>query len=171
MTVVALQAAGLFYFLTAFLAMRAAATGGLIDALLGALSSPEPAEARAQTRRRRWLTWGAVLNGWGGALLALRWDGAVLIMAVAAAAQWLYLLDIAPRHLDPHDPPDPAGRRSTRNAALGFTGISLVALLAFLQDRLVPFALLVPSLRVAAIGAGVLLVGYAVKLERQARFG
>ncbi|GEO01196.1 hypothetical protein NSE01_30280 [Novosphingobium sediminis] len=171
MTVLALQAAGLFYFITAFLAMRAAATGGLIDTILGALSPAEPAEARAQTRRRRWLTWGAVLNGWAGAALALRWDGAVLLMAVAAAAQWLYLLDIAPRHLDPYDPPDPAGRRSTRNAALGFTGISVVAIMAFMQDLLVPFGLLIVPLRFAAIGSGILLAGYAFKLERQSRFG
>ena len=171
MTVLALQAAGLFYFITAFLAMRAAATGGLIDALLGALSPAEPADARAQTRRRRWLTWGAVLNGWGGAALATRWEGAVIIMAVAAAAQWLYLLNIAPRHLDPHDPPDPAGRQSTRNAALGFTGISTLAFMAFLQDRFLPFGLLIMPLRFAAIVSGILLAGYALKLERQSRFG
>lgn len=169
--ILALQAAGLFYFLTAFVAMRAAATGGLIDAVLGALTPAEPAEAKAQTQRRRWLVWGSVLNGWGGAAITLRWDGAILILSVAAAAQWLYLLDIAPRHLDPHDPPDPAGRRSTRSAAVLFTAVSAIAVIAFLQGRLVPFALLILPIRVAAIATGVLLAGYALKLGRSARLG
>lgn len=169
--VLALQAAGLFYFLAAFLAIRAAATGGMIDAILGALSPADPAEAKAQTFRRRWLTWGSVLNGWGGAALALRWDAAALILSVAAAAQWFYLLDLAPRRLDPHDPSDPAGRRSTRNAAVLFTAVSVAAMAALLQGRLVPFALLIVPFQVATIATGIVLAGYALKAGRQARFG
>lgn len=53
--------------------------------MLAALSPADPAQGKAQTLRRRWLTWGAVLDGWGGAALTLRWDGAVPILSAASA--------------------------------------------------------------------------------------
>ena len=165
-----MRLAGAFYFATAFLVVRAAAQAGLMDAVLGALSgAPDRREAGAQELRRWWLTLGAVLTGLGGLSAAGGWAAAAPLFLASALGQWTWLLVVAPRLVDPFDAPDPAGRRSTRNAAIGHTALTLVVLLS--APQLGVWSKL-PILSQAAVGVGwVALTAYALRALWRGRLG
>ncbi|RAK65419.1 hypothetical protein [Phenylobacterium kunshanense] len=156
--------------MTAFLVVRAAAQTALMDAVLGALSANvEPAGQRASDIRRLWLTAGAVLTGLGGLAAAVGWSAAAPLFLAACIGQWTWLLIVAPRFVDPSDAPDPAGRRATRNAALGHTALTIAVLAAW--GQLVGWPALALPMQAAAGAGGAALIAFALQMLRQGSLG
>jgi hypothetical protein len=157
---VVLRAMGVFYIAGAVLVVRMARVSEIMDQALAAISGEAP--NRAEQFRQTWLMAGAVVTGVGGLALLMLLDLAFWIMVAAAAQQALYIGFVAPRWLDPLDPPDPTGRQQTRNAfvvygvATALVGAALGAgLLRPWQDE--PGWLLAAAAMVAVGGAGVVV--------------
>ena len=161
-----MRLAGGFYFVTAFVVVRAAARTALMDAVISALSaSADPSERRASEVRRLWLTAGAVLTGLGGLAAAVGWSAAALLFLIACLGQWTWLLIIAPRLVDPVDAPEPAGRRATRNAALGHTALTIAVLAAW--GQLESWSALALPIQAATGAGGMALIAFALQTLRQ----
>ncbi len=131
---VALVAVGAFYALAGAIAARATLFASFLDAALDALA-PHKANP-AERERTLWLAGGAALVFAAGVALVLLLPLAPLVFGLALAHQALYLFFVAPRRLDPFDPPDPAGRRRSANAALVFAFAFAVVLWAGISGRL-----------------------------------
>lgn len=165
-----MRLAGAFYFVTAFVVVRAAARTSLLDAVMSALSAnPDPTEQRASSIRRLWLTAGAVLTGLGGLAAAAGWGAAAPLFLVACIGQWTWLLIVAPRFIDPVDAPEPAGRRATRNAALGHTALTIAVLAAWSQ--FVNWSALALPMQATTGAGGMALVVFALQSLRQGSLG
>lgn len=122
---------GFFYTMAAIVTIRVGAMNMLMTNALSAISPVDPRE-RAAERNRGWLLGlMAVLYGAGGILLMLRLDLAAAVFLVSAILYGLYLYWIAPRFLDPWDPPEGSGRSSTRNAFFLYLGATAVVLAAW----------------------------------------
>lgn len=124
---IGLRLIGLFYIAAGIVAARQMLLNDILDkALSGLTMEPVP---RAEALRARWLMGGALSVFLGGTLLAVLSVLALPAFLIAAAGQALYLGHVAPRFLDPGDPPDADGRRSTANAfRLYLAATALVAL-------------------------------------------
>lgn len=135
---VALILIGLFYAVAAVITIRVGATTVLMTNMLTSLSSVDPREHAAERNRGWILGLMAVLYGAGGILLALRLDIAAAVFALSAAFYALYLYVIAPRFLDPWDPPEEPGRSGTRNAFFLYLGATAIVLAAWQAGALEP---------------------------------
>ena len=117
---IALRLVGAFYVLAGLLAARQMVMEAFLDkALAGLTLKPVP---RADRLRGRWMLGIAASVFAGGVLLLALSILALPAFIACAAAQAAYLGHAAPRLIDPDDPPDPAGRRRTRNAFLVYLG-------------------------------------------------
>jgi hypothetical protein len=131
---------GLFYTIAAIVTIRVGAINMLMTNALSALSSVEP-RVQAAERNRGWLLGlMAVLYGAGGILLVFRLDIAAALFALSAVVYALYLHWIAPKFLDPWDPPEEPGRSSTKNAFLLYLGATAVVLAAWHAGALAPLS-------------------------------
>lgn len=162
-----MRLAGGFYFLTAFLVIRATAQSAFLDQVLGALSAPSPAESRAAGLRKTWLGLGALLTGAAGLSGAVGWSAAGLLFLAACLGQWTWLLVVAPRFVDPFDAPSPSGRRATRNAALGHTALTIATITASPHFPSWPAMDLMAKIFLCA--GGIALCAYGLKTQLGAR--
>ncbi len=111
-----LRLVGAFYVLAGLLVARRMVVEVFLDkALSGLTMKPVP---HADQVRGRWML-GIAASVFASAVLLL----ALSVLAfpaflAGAAVQGAYLGHVAPRLVDPEEPPDPAGRRGTRNAFL-----------------------------------------------------
>lgn len=152
----ALQLIGLFYVVSGVLVVRSLAAGATMDAAWTAITgtAPHPAE-RA---REIWLAAGSVLVGVGGLALVLLLDLAAVLFVLCALQQLVYLGIVAPRYLDPHDEPDPAGRAQSWNAAIIYLVPTALVVTAAWNGVLRPWQDVPPWLlgaAAAAVAAGI----------------
>ncbi|WP_133251451.1 hypothetical protein [Zavarzinia aquatilis] len=149
-----LRLIGAFYVFAGLVALRAAVFGGFLDRALATLSAkPVP---RAERLRRHWLTAAPIPIALGGAALLLLWQGALVFFIVNALGQALYLGLVAPRWLDPDDPPEPAGRRSTWWAFAVYLAATLAVLSAAQTGVLLPLDAIPPA-ALGGIGFGLVV--------------
>lgn len=112
----ALRLIGAFYVLAGLFAAWQMMMEACLDRTLAGLTlKPVP---RADRLRGRWMLGVAASVFAGGVLLLALSVLALPAFLAGAAAQGAYLSHVAPRIIDPEEPPDPAGRRGTRNAFL-----------------------------------------------------
>lgn len=124
----ALRLIGLFYLFSGIMVVRSLAASSMADATYAAIMGGPP--NRAERLREIWLAAGSVLIGAGGLALMLPIDLAAVLFVLGALQQVAYLGFIAPRFLDPEDPPDAAGRARTWNAALVYLVATAVVVAA-----------------------------------------
>ena len=113
-TDILLRLVGAFYAFAGVVASRVAVTSHFLDRAIAAIGGkPTP---RAETLQFHWLLGSAILVLASGAALVLRIDIAAWLFLASALGQAAYILVLAPRYFDLHDPPDARGRRQTINA-------------------------------------------------------
>ncbi|MBX3581190.1 MAG: hypothetical protein KF810_04780 [Rhizobiaceae bacterium] len=159
----ALRAVGGFYAFAGIVAIRAGAMGEFLTKALIAIKGTVTDEDRADRARTKILAVNSVLMGIGGVLLAGLLDIAAPVFLLSVLIYAAYILVIAPRFLDPYDPPDEKGRRQSRNAMWLYLAASAFVVLAWWHGLLRPVA--EESAVVLAI-AGVAcagIIGYAIK--------
>jgi len=128
---IALRLLGAFYILAGLVAARQMVMEAFLDkALAGLTLKPVP---RADRLRGRWMFAIAATVFASGVLLLALSILALPVFLVCVGLQAAYLAHVAPLLIDPDEPPDPAGRRRTRNAFLvylGATGLVAAAAMA-----------------------------------------
>lgn len=129
-----LRLLGAFYVFAGYIAARATLTGLLIDRAIAALSAGVPSRAEMQ---RAWsMLATSVLVFAGGLALVLALQISVWLFAACLAQQAIYFWVVAPRFLDPHDEPDPQGRRQSLNAFVIYAIATALVLWAHATGRL-----------------------------------
>jgi hypothetical protein len=134
LTDVLLRVLGAFYVFAGYIASRAVLTGMLVDRAISALSAGVP--SRAEVNRALSMLATSVLVFAGGLALVLVLQIASWIFMASLAVQAIYFWIIAPRFLDPHDEPDPQGRRQSLNAFLIYAIATALVLWAHASERL-----------------------------------
>lgn len=133
-TQIALFLIGAFYVAGGYLATRASLMSRIIDNAIAAIAMEKP--SAAATFKSAWLLTGAVLILAGGAALLILSQLAVPLFLVSAAGQAAYIYVLAPHLIDKDDPPEEAGRRSTRNAFFLYVIVTAFVLLSALGGSL-----------------------------------
>lgn len=163
-----LRLLGAFYALGSLAVLRQAATAALLDAALAAMAASDAAEARAGRQRAGWMMAIALAVGLGGIALGLLLAAALPLFLAAAALQAAYLGLVAPRRLDPADPPDAEGRAGSRRAFwLHLAATGLVGAAWWQGVLLAPEE--APWTAAAALGLAAGFAAYALRLWRAAR--
>jgi hypothetical protein len=125
---IGMRLVGAFYVVAGIIAARQMVVEAFLDkALAGITLKPVP---RADRLRGQWMLAIAIAVFGGGILLAVLSVLALPALLAGSALQAAYLGTVAPRLIDPHEEPDPAGRRATVNAFLihlTVTGLVAVA--------------------------------------------
>lgn len=152
----AFRLVGLFYLASGVLVVRTLAVSAMTDATWSAIMGK--AVHPAERAREIWLAAGSVVIAAGGLALMLLLDVAAVLFVLGTLQQLVYLFVAAPRFFDPHDAPDPAGRASTRNAALVHLAVTVAVVAAAASGELrawdeQPIWLLVAAGAVVAVGA------------------
>lgn len=158
---VVMRLLGVFYALGAFVGVRSLAMSALIDRAIGMIGmQPEAPKVVA----RRWLL-GAVtvLTGVAGVALALASAWALPLFAANLVLQVAWL-GWAWQAFPPQDAEETAGRRRTRNAALGWAVVTAAVAWMWLEGRLSPRQDLVAAVVVLAAAAG--YAGWLVRCLR-----
>ncbi|EGF92731.1 putative membrane protein [Asticcacaulis biprosthecium C19] len=157
-----LYLAAAFYLLTGLYAARLLMRYESLDVALDLIEGKQrPFWSRYQTA---YLTAGSLVIALSGLFSLFRLDLALYAALFAVAQQAAYFYYLAPRHMDPHDPPDPKGRRSSQNAYLGFCVFALALAWAFWAHHLRPVTALSPIEMMLAGGCGLAWIGYVVWL-------
>ena len=160
LTEVALRLVGAFYAFAGVVTMRAGIASRFIDVATAAIGGE--AAKPAETGRAFWMLVAGIVVLAGGVALALRVDLAAILFTVSALAQAVYLGFVAPRLLDPSDPPDAMGRQQTINAFVLYLAATAYVLWAYLTGRLDSWhSLPWPILPLAATVVGA-YAGYAL---------
>jgi hypothetical protein len=159
-----LRVVGAFYALTAPLVLRQAALGQVLTQALTLLGATRPEERRAEIARTVILSVNSVAIGIGGIWLAVLAQLAVWLYLACAIFYGLYLAWIAPRWLDPHDPPEEPGRSQARNAFLVYAVATTLVLAAHANGLLKGTAALGDMPFWSAVILSVGLVAYAASL-------
>lgn len=157
---VALRLLGAFYIVAGLLVVRAFAMSRLLDHALQRLAGVK--QGRAEAIRAAWNVATAILTFAGGVALVLLWDGAAALFAASLAWQGLYIGWVAPRLLDPTDPPDPAGRQQSINASAIYSAATGWVLWAWWHERLVAWGDLPAGPVVAGAVSIAFMAGYVV---------
>ncbi len=132
----ALRLLGAFYALAACLGLRRCAMDLLLSRAISALGGADSPETRAETRRAMVQAAQLVLVGLGGIALMALLDLAFPIFVASAAFYVFYVLLLAPRLLDPFDPPDAEGLAQRRRALVIYLAVTLLVGMAALQGLL-----------------------------------
>jgi hypothetical protein len=111
---IALRVLGTFYVFAGYAATRATIMSLILDRAIATIGATKP--KRAELLRSYWLLGASALVLAGGLTLMALLDIAVSLFLASAAGQAVYLFALAPRLLDPDDPPDEVGRRQSTNA-------------------------------------------------------
>jgi hypothetical protein len=150
-TDILLRLIGAFYAFAGVVASRVAVTSHFLDRAIAAIGGkPTP---RAETLQFQWLLGSAILVLASGAALVLRIDLAAWLFLASALGQAAYILVLAPRYFDLHDPPDARGRRQTINAFVLYSAATAFVLWALATGRLLSWRELPwPLAAVAAAG-------------------
>jgi hypothetical protein len=113
---IGIRLVGAFYIVAGIIAARQMVVEAFLDkALAGITLKPVP---RADRLRGLWMLATAIAVFGGGTLLAVLSVLALPAFLAGFALQAAYILYVAPRLIDQHEEPDPAGRRATVNAFL-----------------------------------------------------
>jgi hypothetical protein len=137
LTDILLRLVGAFYAFAGVVGSRVALTSHFLDRAISAIGGkPTP---RAETLQFYWLLGSALLVLAGGAALMLRIDVAAWVFLASALGQAAYILVLAPRFFDLHDPPDARGRRQTVNAFIVYSAATAFVLWALAAGRLMPW--------------------------------
>jgi hypothetical protein len=137
LTDILLRLVGAFYAFAGVVASRVALTSHFLDRAISAIGGkPTP---RAETLQFYWLLGSALLVLASGAALMLRIDIAAWVFLASALGQAAYILVLAPRSFDLHDPPDARGRRQTVNAFVVYSAATALVLWALATGRLLPW--------------------------------
>lgn len=148
---VLLTVVGAFYAFAGVVATRAGLSSRLMDIALAGIGGEAP--KRAETARALWMTLAGLLILAGGVALLLRVDVAAWAFTISALAQGVYLAIVAPRLLDPDDPPSPEGRKQTINAFVLYLAATAFVLWAWSAGRLHAWETLpMPLVPLAALG-------------------
>lgn len=158
----------LFYLVTGVYAARVLLRYAPLEQALDLIeATPRPFWLRHQTT---WLASGSLIIALGALLLLFRLDLALYVTVFAVAQQAFYLYWLAPRKIDPHDPPDPAGRKATHTAFLGYSTYALAVTWAFGSGHLRTLSGLSLVELALAAACGIGWLGYSAWLLRaQAR--
>lgn len=156
-----LRLVGAFYLFGAVMGLKQAAMGNFMSDVLDAIGTPDPREAKADRQRTYCLAFNMALVGVGGILLMALLEVAAVVFVVSLAFYAAYLFVLAPRYLDPYDPPEPAGRSQTRNAFWVYGVATLLVLFALSQGRLESVAAAPGAVSLLALAASLGLIGYA----------
>lgn len=147
---IALRVVGLFYALAGYVGSRAMLTSHFLDQAIAAISMKKP--RRAETARTTWLLCASGVILLGGITLMLLLDVSVWIFGLSALAQAVYIFYLAPAYFDRDDPPDEAGRRQTRNAAVLYAAATAFVVWAWFTGKLVTWREVPwPALAIAAV--------------------
>lgn len=157
---IALRLLGAFYIVAGLLVVRAFAVSRLLDHAIERLTGER--DGRAAAIRAAWNVATAVFTFAGGMALLLLWEGAAVLFAASLAWQALYIGWVAPRLLDPADPPDPEGRQQSINAAAIYSAATGWVLWAWWHGRLRLFADLSVVEAFVGVASVAGLTGYAV---------
>jgi hypothetical protein len=157
---IALRLLGAFYIVAGVLVVRAFAMSRLLDHAIERLTGE--GDGRAAALRAAWNVATAVFTFAGGMALLLLWEGAAVLFAASLAWQALYIGWVAPRLLDPTDPPDPAEQQQAINAAAIYSAATGWVLWAWWHGRLVPWSELPAGLVVAGGVSVACMAGYVV---------
>lgn len=129
---------GAFYVFAGLVAARAALISRLLDDALATISgTPTP---RAESLLSAWMIAAANVVLAGGVALMLRLELALWLFLASLAGQAIFLAVLAPGYFDRADPPDPAGRRQTWNAAMIYAVTTTIVAAAYANGRLQPLA-------------------------------
>lgn len=134
---IALRLLGAFYMFAGVVVVRAFAMSRFLDDALDRLGGVKP--GRAEAARAAWNVATALLTFAGGVSLLLLSDLAPRLFLASLAWQALYLGWIAPRVLDPSDPPDASGRQQSVNALVIYSAATGWVVWAWWQGRLIPW--------------------------------
>lgn len=156
---IVLRLVGAFYVFAGIMALRVTLASRFIDVALAAIEAKPPPPA--ETWRAAWLALASLLVLAGGLALLLMSDWAPALFAASLLGQVFYLGLLAPRVFDPHDPPDPSGRRQSINAAVLYAFATAFVLWAAASGKLNAIGDMHPAL--PALAAALLLgsAGYA----------
>lgn len=157
-----LRCVGAFYLVAALLGLRAVAMDAFLSKALDALAPEEPQVRAADRLRWRYLVASTILTGLGAVALVALLTPAFPLFLLTSAFQVGYLALVAPRAVDPSDPPEPAERRRSWKAAAVYAAATAFVGAAAWAGLLRP---VVSDLASALAGAGALaLLGYAAWL-------
>jgi len=151
---VALRLVGAFYTFAGVVASRAGVMSRMLDATIAAIGGERP--SWAETARALWMACAGIVILAGGVALMLQTHLAAWLFVISALAQAIYLGVVAPKFLDPTDPPDATGRQQTTNAFVFYLAATALVLWANVSGRLQDWHSLpwpIAPLAVAAVGA------------------
>lgn len=157
----AVRLIGGFYAVAGVFAMRSMAVADMIDRALDMIGGRP--QAPKDKIRRILLSSGMVLTGASGVAAVLLSAWAPVLFAANIIQQWAWLA-WARTAFAPEDAEDAAGRRSTCNAAIGYTLVGAVVLYLWSADRLWPLGTMPQAMVVLA--ALVAYAGYGWYLMR-----
>ncbi len=155
-----LRGIGAFYVFAGVVGALATLRGRLLDRMIAAIGehtemdgAARAAEERATHARAGWLLTGSWVVLVAGTLLLLLVDWAPWAFLASALLQAAYIYYVAPVHLDPNDPPDEEGRRSTTSAFVLFAAATVLVMWAASRGRLMPLSDVPPAALAAAAAA------------------
>lgn len=125
-----LRLVGAFYAAAAVFGLRRCAMDMLLTRALQALGEAASAETRAEERRIWMQLTLLVLVGLGGIALMALLNLAVVLFLITFGLHALYVLVLAPRLLDPADPPEDATRAQRRRSLVIYAAVTLLVLAA-----------------------------------------
>jgi hypothetical protein len=141
---------GAFYVFAGLVSARAGMTSRLLDQAISAITLERTSRVELVRMRINFAT--AALVFLGGALLLFQLDLALWVFLACAALQAAYLFGIAPRWLDPEDPPSASGRRQSINAFVIYIAATALVAWGAGTGKLTPIAQ-APWWTIAAVAA------------------
>lgn len=158
---------GLFYLVASAFAFRAVAMDSLLTNAIAALAAKAPVPDRAERFRHRWIVVSALLIGGGAVSLVMLLATAPWLLAAATTASLAYICILAPRFVDPTDPPVEGGRQKSFLQTATIGAVTLLAFAAEQRGVLAP-----PGEAIGRAGVAVAffaaLGGYAIWMLRKA---
>lgn len=158
---IALRIVGAFYVFAGYVATRAMLMSIFLDRAIASIGATKPQQV--EMARSYWLLGAAALVLAGGVALMALLDIAAWLFLASAVGQAAYIFVLAPRFLDPDDPPDEVGRRQTTNAFIVYLAATALVVWALSAGKLESIGRANPATLVAAAAVLLLYAGYVVR--------